>query len=65
MNEMAVIQAPANLIRFQTKLGLGLLKFALQNKDCKYFSNLLQLEKDGSILDRDLEIQYIQITLNI
>jgi len=54
MKEMAVIQARTILVRFQTKLGL--LKFALQCKDFIYFSNLLPLEKDGSIVDRDLEI---------
>jgi len=51
---LAVVQARTILIRFQTKLGL--FKFALQRKYFKYFSNLLQLEKDGSIIDRDLEI---------
>jgi len=54
MIEMTVIQAQTTLLRFQTKLGL--FKFALQRKDFKHFSNLLQLEKDGSIVDRDLEI---------
>jgi len=54
MNEMVVIQARTILIKFQTKLGL--LKFALQRKNFKYFSNLMQLQKGGSIIDRDLEI---------
>jgi len=54
MNEMGVIQARTILVAFQTKLGL--FKFALQRKDFKYFSSLLQLEKDESIVDRDLEI---------
>jgi len=35
---------------------LGLFKFALQRKDFKYFSNLLQLEKDVSIVDSHLEV---------
>jgi len=54
MNEMVVIHARTILIKFQTKLGL--LKFALQRKNFKYFSNLMQLQKGGSIIDRDLEI---------
>jgi len=40
MNEMVVIQARTILMGFHTKLGL--FKFALQLKDFKYFSNLLQ-----------------------
>jgi len=54
MNEMAVIQAQTILVGFHTKLGL--FKFALQRKDFKYFSNLLQLEKDVSIVESDLEV---------
>jgi len=40
MNEMVVIQARTILMGFHTKSGL--FKFALQLKDFKYFSNLLQ-----------------------
>jgi len=51
---MAIIQAGTILMGVHTKLGL--FKFALQRKDFKYFSNLLQLEKDVSIVDSHLEV---------
>jgi len=54
MNEMAVIQARTILMGFHSKLGL--FKFALQRRDFKYFYNLLQLEKDVSIVDSNLEV---------
>jgi len=54
MNETAVIQTRIILMGFQTKLGL--FKFALEPRDFKYSSNVLQLEKGGSIVDSDLEI---------
>jgi len=52
--KMAVIQARTILIGFHTKLGS--FKFALQRKHFKYFSNMLQLEKDVSIVVSDLEV---------
>jgi len=54
MNEMAVIQARTILTGFQTKLSL--LKMGTQLFEILYVSNFLELEKDGSIVDSDLEI---------
>ena len=48
---MAVIHARTILKGFQTKLNLSKMETQLF-----YFSNLFELEKDGSIVDSDLVI---------
>jgi len=59
MNEMAAIQARIILPGFQAKLGL--FKMGTQ---LLYFSNLLESEKDGNIVDSDLEI-YVKHLKNL
>jgi len=61
MNEMAFIQARTILTRFEIKLSL----FKIGTQIFLIFLQLAWLEKNGSIVDSDLEIAYTQSTLKI